>query len=1164
MTKFVHLHVHTEYSLLDGAGKIEDLVSKARELGMESVAITDHGVMYGVVDFYKEAKKQGIKPVIGCEVYVAPRTMQDRDPKLDGNQYHLVLLAENKEGYNNLIKLISGGFTEGFYYKPRVDMELLRRHSKGIIALSACLAGEVQENIINGRYETAKSAALLYNDVFGAGNFYLELQDHGIKEQSLANQEVIRLSRETGIPLVATNDIHYVKKEDAAVQDILLCIQTGKTINEEDRLKFQGQEFYLKSPEEMYELFKYVPEALENTVKIAERCSIDFIFGQVHLPAFDVPGGHTPDTYIRELCYEGLERRYGKITEELKERAEYELSVIVSMGYSDYYLIVWDYVKYAKDNGIMVGPGRGSGAGSLVAYCLGITNIDPIKYNLIFERFLNPERISMPDFDVDFCYERRQEVIDYVVGKYGKDRVAQIITFGTMAARAAIRDVGRALNFPYAQVDQIAKMIPMEIGMTIDKALNVNPNLKALYDGNTEDNPIKRLIDVSRSLEGLPRHASTHAAGVVIAREAVTNYVPLQMNEDVITTQFTMGILEELGLLKMDFLGLRTLTVIRDTLRLIKAKGEKAPDVDNMDYDDPDVFKMISQGDTYGVFQLESAGMIQCFKELKPNCLEDIIAGISLYRPGAMDQIPMYIRNKHNPDKISYMHPSLEHILDVTYGSIVYQEQVMQIVRDLGGFSMGRSDIVRRAMGKKKADVMAKERENFINGIVDEDGNIAVAGCVRNGIPANIAADIFDEVAKFAGYGFNKSHAAAYAIIAYQTAWLKHYHPVEFSAALITSVMGNSKKVAEYIQHCKIVGIEVLPPDINESDTSFTVTGNKIRFGLAAVKNVGINAIQSIIKARDERGKYEGLYDFLQRADYSVINKRAIESLIKCGAFDRLGVYRSSMLAVYEKLIEGIQLQKKTNVEGQISLFDTMEDSMSLLGNVYPDMKEHPKKNLLAMEKEMIGLYISGHPLEEYESELKSLVTITTADLSPDTGSEDQGAENSFELDGKKATIGGIITSVKQKSTKTNNLMAFVELEDLFGTLELIVFPKVYERFRNLLIQDSIVLVEGRISQREEEAAKIICEIVTPLKKYMGKKLYVKINTEVQPGIMEELKKILTGYKGIQPVIFVNEAKGPDGKRQVIKADSSIWVDINDSLINELKDVAGSDCVAAK
>jgi len=1161
MEKFVHLHVHTEYSLLDGAGRVEGLVARAKEMGMESVAITDHGVMYGVVDFYKKAKKHGIKPLIGCEVYVAQRTMKDRDPKQDSGQYHLVLLAKDEEGYNNLIKLVSLGFTEGFYYKPRVDMEALRRYSGGLVALSACLAGAIPGHIVDGNYEAAKDVALAYNEIFGEGNFYLELQDHGIKEQALVNQELIRLSRDTGIPLVATNDVHYVEKKDAVAQDILLCIQTGKTVEEEGRMKFQGQEFYLKSAEEMYELFKYIPEALENTAKIAEKCSLDFEFGQVHLPAFDVPEGFTSDTYIRELCYQGLEKRYSEITGELRERAEYELSIITRMGYADYYLIVWDYVKFAKDNGIMVGPGRGSGAGSLVAYCLGITNIDPIKYKLIFERFLNPERISMPDFDVDFCYERRQEVIDYVVGKYGKDRVAQIITFGTMAARGAIRDVGRALNIPYAQVDLIAKKIPFELGMTIDKALGINPELKKLYE---EDESARYLIDMSRAVEGMPRHSSTHAAGVVISKKAVTEYVPLQMNEDVITTQFTMGTLEELGLLKMDFLGLRTLTVIRDTLELIKAKGAEVPDLDNMDYDDPNVYKMISQGDTYGLFQIESGGMTQCMKELKPSCLEDIIAGNALYRPGAMDQIPKYIRNKHNSNKIQYMHPALEPILDVTYGCIVYQEQVMQIVRDLGGFSMGRSDLVRRAMGKKKADVMAKERENFINGILDEKGNIIVEGCVRKGIPEKTAADIFDEVAKFAGYGFNKSHAAAYAIITYQTAWLKHYHPLEFAAALITSVMGSSKKVAEYIQHCKSQGIEVLPPDINESSVSFTVKDNKIRFGLAAVKNVGTNAILSIIKARQEKGRFEGLYDFLQKIDHSVINKRTVESLIKCGAFDCFGVYRSRLLAVYEKLMDSIQGMKKSNVEGQISMFDDMKNVEAVAVDIYPEIGEYPQKNLLAMEKEMLGLYISGHPLEEYKAELEASVSITTAELLTDADPETGEESESLELDGKRVVMGGIIVSVKQKATKTNNMMAFVELEDLYGTLEIIVFPKIYERCRSLLVQDAIVLVEGRVSQREEEAAKIVCDNVKPLKRYCGKKLYVKINTEQQPDILERLKKVLTEHKGTQPVILVNEADRAKGRNAVMKADSSIWVDINDRLIGNLKEVAGSDCVAVK
>ncbi len=1162
MRSFVHLHVHTEYSLLDGASRVEKLILRVKELGMDSVAITDHGVMYGVVDFYKLAKKHGVKPIIGCEVYVAARTMRDRDPRLDNSQNHLVLLAKNEEGYRNLIKLVSMGFTEGFYYKPRVDLDVLKKHSKGLIALSACLAGEIPTCLTAGNYEGAKNAAIRYREIFGEENFYLELQDHGIREQALVNQEIIRLSKETGIPMVATNDVHYVDSADARVQDILLCIQTGKNVEDEGRLKFEGQAFYLKSPEEMYELFKYAPEAVSNTLRIAEQCGMDFEFGKVHLPAFDVPEGYTSDTYIRKLCFEGLSSRYGSITDELRERAEYELSVITRMGYADYYLIVWDYVSFAKQNGIMVGPGRGSGAGSLVAYCLGITNIDPIRYNLIFERFLNPERISMPDFDVDFCYVRRQEVIDYVVRKYGKERVAQIITFGTMAARAAIRDVGRAINIPYAQVDLIAKKIPFEIGMTIERALEVNPELRRLYE---DDESAKYLIDMSKAVEGMPRHASTHAAGVVISKEAVTEYVPLQMNEDVITTQFTMGTLEDLGLLKMDFLGLRTLTVIRDALALLRKKGVEIPDIDLIDFDDPNPYKLISQGETYGIFQLESGGMTQCMKELKPNCLEDIIAGISLYRPGAMDQIPKYIRNKHNPDKVQYMHPALEPILKVTYGCIIYQEQVMQIVRDLGGYSMGRSDLVRRAMGKKKADVMAKERENFINGIVDEAGNIVVAGCVRNGIPKETAADIFDEVAKFAGYGFNKSHAAAYAIIGYQTAWLKYYHPVEFTAALITSVMDSSKKVAEYILHGKNRGIEFLPPDINESSIDFTVKENKIRFGLAAVKNVGVNAIGAIIRARQEKGRFEGLYDFLQKIDIGYVNKRTVESLIKCGAFDSFGIYRSRLMSVFEKLMDSIQEQKRNNIDGQISLFDTFECAESMVTCVFPEINEYPKKVLLAMEKEMLGLYISGHPLGELKQDLEASISITTAELNreadPDSG---QQVEEDLSMDGKRVIMGGIVASIKQKSTKTNNMMAFVELEDLFGTVEVIVFPKTLDKYSSMLVQDSIVLIEGRISQREDEETKLIAESIKPLAKVNNHRLYVKIHSNTRPDMLEQVKKVLAEHKGSQPVYVINEGQQEKDKRNVMKADSSLWVTISDELLGKLKKIVGEDCVAVK
>jgi len=1166
MRDFVHLHVHTQYSLLDGAARLDKMMEKVKALGMSSIAITDHGVMYGVVDFYKQAKKYGIKPIIGCEVYVATRGMEDRDPKYDSDQYHLVLLAKKETGYRNITYLVSQGFIKGFYYKPRVDLELLRKHSEGIIALSACLAGSVQQYILNGNYERAKEEALTYLDIFGKGNFYLEIQDHGIREQALVNQELIRMSHETGIPLVATNDVHYVDREDAQVHDVLLCIQTGKTIDDENRMKFETDEFYIKSSEEMYELFKYAPEALDNTVEIASRCNVDFTFGQIHLPKFDVPEGYTSDAYLRHICETGMKKKYEVITDELRDRMNYELSVIEKMGYADYFLIVWDYVRFAKENGIMVGPGRGSGAGSIVAYAIGITDIDPIRYNLIFERFLNPERISMPDFDVDFCYERRQEVIDYVVEKYGKDRVAQIITFGTMAARAAIRDVGRALNMPYAQVDNIAKKIPMELGMTIDKALNVNPELRNLYE---EDEDIKQLMDMSRALEGMPRHASTHAAGVVIAKEAVTNYVPLQMNEDVITTQFPMTTLEELGLLKMDFLGLRTLTVIRDTLNIIREQGLEVPDLSKIDYNDSQVYNMISEGETYGVFQLESAGMTQFMKELKPNCLEDIIAGVSLYRPGPMDQIPRYIKNKHNPQLVKYLHPKLEPILRVTYGCIIYQEQVMQVFRELAGYSMGRSDLVRRAMSKKKADVMAQEKVNFINGICDENGNVTVPGCIRNGIDKETAEKIFDEMAEFAKYGFSKSHAAAYAVVSYQTAWLKHYYPVQFTAALITSVMDNSSKVAEYILNSRRLGIEVLPPDINESHISFTVKNNKIRFGLAAVKNVGINAINSIIENREAKGKYESLYDFINKVDLGVVNKRTVESLIKCGAFDSLGVCRSKLMAVYERIMDCLHDQKKSNVDGQLSLFDNAACDIAINEEIYPELDEYPKNVMLAMEKEMLGLYISGHPLLEYKEELDSRTSINTSQLIIDPSDEMDMETFILEMDNKRVIMGGILESIKAKTTKNNSMMAFAQLEDLYGTIEMIIFPKTYEQYKDLLKPDNIILVEGRISIKEEENAKIICEKITPLKKDGNNKpgcnkLYIKIDSEKNPKLLDEIKEVLRKNKGDHPVYIVDEARKYEGKSRVMQASRSIWVCINDSLLNELKKICGDKCVALK
>ena len=1166
MKNFVHLHLHTEYSLLDGAGRLDEIIKRVKELGMDSVAITDHGTMYGVVEFYKKAIKNGIKPIIGCEVYVSPRRMSDKDPKFDSDQYHLVLLAENDVGYKNLIYLVSQGFINGFYYKPRIDMELLRQHSEGLIGLSACLAGSIPKLIVNNNYERAKNEAIKYSQIFGDGNFYLELQDHGIEEQALVNGELVRMSKETGIPLVATNDVHYVNKKDAKVHDVLLCIQTGKTVDDEKRMSFESDEFYIKSPEEMYKLFEFAPEALENTVRIANRCKVDFTFGEIHLPEFIVPEGYTSDSYLKYICEIGLERKYEKVDKELIDRMDFELSIIEKMGYADYFLIVWDYVRFAKEHNIMVGPGRGSGAGSIVAYAIDITDIDPIRYNLIFERFLNPERISMPDFDIDFCYERRQEVIDYVISKYGKERVAQIITFGTMAARAAIRDVGRALNIPYGEVDIVAKNIPMEIGMTIDKALNVNNILKNEYENNEE---IKELIDLARALEGIPRHASTHAAGVVISKIDIADYVPLQMNENVITTQFPMGTLEELGLLKMDFLGLRTLTVIRDTLDIVKEQGLPVPDISKIDYEDENVYKMISDGETYGVFQLESTGMTQFIKELKPSTMEDIIAGVSLFRPGPMDQIPRYIKNKKNPDRIVYLHDKLKKILAVTYGCVVYQEQVMQVFRELAGYSLGRSDLVRRAMSKKKADVMAKEKEIFINGIKDDNGNIIVPGCIRNGIDKGTAEKIYDDMSEFAKYGFNKSHAAAYAVIAYQTAWLKYHYKVQFTAALITSVMDNSSKVAEYIAECKKLDIEILPPDINESSIGFTVKDNKIRFGLAAVKNVGINAINSIIEARKNKGNFENLYDFLDKVDLGVVNKRAIESLIKCGAFDCFHVYRSKMMAVYEKLSDCIQDQRKVNVKGQMSLFEDDSCDMPIEEDIYPELNEYPQNIMLAMEKEILGLYISGHPLLEYKKELGDKTSINTAEITKavnETG-------YTYNYDGKKVIMGGIIVSVKPKSTKNNKMMAFVEMEDLFGLIEIIVFPKIYEEYEYLLKNDNIIIVQGRISIKEEEDAKIICEKITPMrsskenkaeKKLKSSKLFIKIDTQKNPKMLQIIKSILGKSPGEQPVYVIDEAKRVSGKSVMMKADRSIWVDVNDTLIDDLKSACGDECVALK
>ena len=1141
---FVHLHVHSEYSLLDGSCRIKDLIAKTKELNMKAIAITDHGVMYGVIDFYKEAVAQGIKPIIGCEIYVAPRSMQDREYGIDNENYHLVLLAKDMTGYKNLMKIVTVASIEGFYYKPRVDREFLKEHSEGLIALSACLAGEVPSYILRGEYEKAKEAALFYDSIFGRGNFYLELQDHGILEQQKVNKELIRLSKETGIPLVATNDVHYLEKKDAKAHEVLLCIQTGKTIDDEDRMSFPTDEFYLKSPEEMENLFSCCKEAIENTEKIADMCNVEFEFNKTKLPKYDLPEGVDSYEYLRNLCYEGLYKRYKNPGKEVIERLDYELSVIKQMGYVDYFLIVWDFIKFAKDNGIMTGPGRGSAAGSLVAYTLGITNIDPIKYNLLFERFLNPERVSMPDIDSDFCYERRQEVIDYVVKKYGKDNVAQIITFGTMAARAVIRDVGRALNYPYAEVDTIAKMIPFELGMTIDKALSLNPELKARYENEEK---VKQLIDISRSLEGLPRHASTHAAGVVISKEPLVNYVPLQKNEDSIVTQFPMTTLEELGLLKMDFLGLRTLTVIRDTIEMVKKNKGVIIDFDSMEYDDLKVYELISKGETEGVFQLESPGMKQFMTELKPKNLEDIIAGISLYRPGPMDQIPRYLANRNHPESIVYDHPLLKPILDVTYGCMVYQEQVMQIVRDVAGYSLGRSDLVRRAMAKKKMDVMEQERKNFIYGIVDEEGNVIVPGALRNGLDEATANKLFDEMLDFANYAFNKSHAAAYAVIAYQTAYLKRYYPVEFMAALLNSFVDNLDKIAFYVQVCKKMGIKVLPPDINESDSYFTVVEDKIRFGLSAVKNVGLNMTMEIVSERERNGKFKSVVDFFERMQDSQLNKKAVESLIKAGAFSSFGVRRSQLLSVYDKLMENIKKNRNNNLNGQISLFGEVEQSHGVEFE-FPDLEEFPKNRLLSMEKETLGLYISGHPLEEYMEDIPKITNATTLDFKV---SEEEMFQPKLQ-DNQEVVIAGVIATKKIKFTKNNNMMAFVTIEDLYGTVEVIVFPTVYEKYSSIIKEDNPVVVRGKVSLKEEEEPKILCDEIKLLSQAIVKKLYLNLQDSTK---IEIVKQILRKNPGNMPVVLKLNSK------KLLAANRDLWVNGSKELIKQLYVVLGEENV---
>ena len=1067
---FTHLHVHTEYSLLDGSSKIKELAVRAKELGMDSMAITDHGAMYGVIDFYRAAREAGIKPILGCEVYVAPGSRFDRE-NVHGEDryYHLVLLAENNEGYQNLMKIVSKGYVDGFYYKPRVDMEVLKTYHKGIIALSACLAGEVPRFLARGLYEEAKEAVLKYQEIFGRGNYFLELQDHGIPMQRQVNQGIIRLSRELDIPLAATNDCHYINAEDWEAHDILLCIQTGKKVADENRMRYEGGQYYVKSEEEMRELFSYIPEAIDNTAKIAERCNVEIEFGVTKLPRYEVPEGYDSWGYLNHLCSEGFKERYPEDDGTLKERLEYELGVIKSMGYVDYFLIVWDFINFARSHGIAVGPGRGSAAGSIVSYCLKITNIDPIRYQLLFERFLNPERVSMPDIDVDFCYERRQEVIDYVVEKYGKDQVAQIVTFGTLAARGVIRDVGRVMDLPYSLCDQVSKMVPAELNITLDLALKKNPELKALYD---TDEQVHKLIDMSRRLEGLPRHTSMHAAGVVISRTNIDEYVPLSRGSDgTITTQFTMTTLEELGLLKMDFLGLRTLTVLQDAVAMIQKDHGVKLDLDHIDFNDKKVMESIGTGQDDGVFQLESGGMKSFMKELKPESLEDIIAGISLYRPGPMDFIPKYLKGKNDPAAITYTCPQLEHILKPTYGCIVYQEQVMQIVRDLAGYTLGRSDLVRRAMSKKKADVMARERKNFVYGNEEE----GVKGCAANGIDEKTANQIFDDMTDFAKYAFNKSHAAAYAVVAYQTAYLKYYYPREFMAALMTSIMDNVTKVSEYILACRNMGIGILPPDINEGVSGFSVSGNSIRYGLSAIKSVGRAVVDVIISERETGGPFSTLEDFVSRMSNREVNKRTLESFIKSGSLDSLPGTRKQKLYVSSELLENKAREKKTVMEGQMSFFDIApEEDKGNFQVSFPDVGEFDKETLLAFEKETLGIYVSGHPMEAYQELWQKNVTARTSDFIVDEDGHTVVEDNSIVV------VGGMITAKKVKTTRTSQLMAFVSLEDMVGTVEALVFPKIYEKNKQYLTEDSKVFLRGRASIGDDPVGKLVCEEVIP------------------------------------------------------------------------------------
>ncbi len=1164
---FAHLHTHTEFSLLDGTASVKKLLSRVKELGMKHCAITDHGVMYGVVDFYKEAIEQGIKPVIGCEVYMAPRSRFDKVHEYDSKYSHLILLCENQTGYKNLSCIVTKGFTEGFYYKPRIDFELLSEHSEGLIALSACLAGEIPKALSADDYGKAKEIAERYVSLFGQDNFFVELQDHSIAEQKRINPQLVRLAKEIGVGLVATNDIHYVKKEDAKYQDVLMCIQMQKTVEDDDRMKFETDEFYIKSEEEMRRMFPYAPEAIENTAKIAERCNVEFDFNTRHLPSFDVPDGKTAWEYLNELCRAGLSRRYSEVTGELEKRLDYELSVIKSMGFVDYFLIVLDFIHYAKNNGIGVGPGRGSAAGSLVAYTLEITDVDPIKYSLIFERFLNPERVSMPDIDVDFAPEGRQRVIDYVVEKYGEDNVAQIITFGTMKAKLAIRDVGRALNIPYAETDKVAKLVPNELNITIDRALEVSHELAELYES---DPRIKELIDTSRALEGLSRHSGTHAAGVVICKEPIVNYMPLQTNDDVLTTQFVKDTVEGLGLLKMDFLGLRNLTVINNAIDIIEKTRGIRIETDKLDYGIKEVYDFISTGNTDGVFQIESAGMKSFMQELKPDNLEDIIAGIALYRPGPMDSIPKYIYNKNHPDKVTYKHPILTNILDVTYGCIVYQEQVLEIVKSMAGYSLGSADMLRRVISKKKADKMEIERKNFIYGKQDENGEWVIDGCIRRGIDEKTAIDIFNEINEFANYAFNKSHAAAYAFITYQTAYLKTFYPVEYMASLISSVE-DLNKINAYLLNCRTLGIEKLPPDINMSSDGFTVEGNNIRFGLSAVKNVGKSFVRAIVEEREKNGKFKTFAEFVRRMTEHEMNKRAVEGLIKCGAFDSLGVKRAQLINVFESVIESEAGERKFNVAGQISLFG--DDTGKAEETELPNISEYSKRELLAFEKETTGIYFSGHPMEEYEEKAARLTSVNIGTIlsSAEHAPEEGVPTGDAVKDNQYVKLCGIITNRKNKTTKNNSQMAFLKIEDLYGALEVIVFPKILTGFNHVLSEENIVMIEGRVSFREDEEPKLLCEkaaLLSGIKETEEEKakereafkqsrrvLYIKMGT-MDDTVLKLAVRLMEKDTGETPVCFFCA----DTKKRFF-APKKCWINENGKIVDALKAVFGENNV---